>query len=108
MYKEYNINLTLKDMNDKLPNLYSSYQWLNDVDKILLRTSLEDLDRVINYYEKRTSYPKFKCKNNNDSYRTNCIYDSYYGNNYQNIKVNLNNRTIKLPKITSIKIRGYR
>ena len=63
-------------MKGKLLNLYSSYQLLNDVDKTLLRTSLEDLDRAfINYYEKRTSYPKFECKNNNDSYRTNCIYD---------------------------------
>ena len=63
-------------MKGKLLNLYSSYQLLNDVDKTLLRTSLEDLDRAfINYYEKRISYPKFECKNNNDSYRTNCIYD---------------------------------
>ena len=109
MYKEHNINLALKDMKGELPNLYSSYKWLNDVDKTLLRTSLEDLDRAFtNYYEKRSSYPKFKCKNNNDSYRTNCIYGSYYGNNYTNIKVNLDNRTIKLPKITSIKIKGYR
>ena len=109
LYKEANINYTLKDMKKDLPTLYSTYTWLNDIDKTILRTTLDDLDRAyINYYAKRASHPKYKRKNCNDTYRTNCVYGEYKTNKYASIKLDLNKRTIKLPKISEIKIRGYR
>ena len=109
MYKEHNVNLSLQNMKKELPYLCSTYEWLNDIDKTLLQTSLEDLDRAFkNYFEKRANYPKFKCKNHKESYRTNCMYDFYYGNRYSTIKVDLLNNTIKLPKIAPVKIKGSR
>ena len=66
------------------------------------------IEHLLTPPKKRASYPKFKKKNHNDTYRTNVIRSSYNGNNYSNIKVDLKDRTIKLPKIDKIKIRGYR
>ena len=46
MYKERNINLGLKDIKKEVPHLYSTHEWLNDIDKTLFATSLEDLDKT--------------------------------------------------------------
>ena len=74
MYNENKINYNLDDMKKDLKELYKEYPFLNDVDKTLLRTTLEDLDKAYtNFFEGRTSHPKFKKKNNHDSYRTNYI-----------------------------------
>ena len=109
LYEETQENYNLKEMKKDLLKIYGEYNWLKDVDSTLLRTTLDDLDKAFtNFFEKRASYPKFKKKNHNDTYRTNAIRSSYNGNNYSNIKVDLKDRTIKLPKIDKIKIRGYR
>lgn len=108
-YEENKKNYFLKEMKKDIVELYSEYNWLKEVDSLLLRTTLDDLDRAFtNFFEMRNGYPKFKAKNNKDSYRTICIRSSYKGVNYSNIKVDLENKTIKLPKIDNIKIRGYR
>lgn len=74
-----------------------------------LTNSLEDLDIAFkNFFEKRNSFPKFKTKGIKDSYKTDMIKSTYKGNSYSNIKVNLEERTITLPKIGVIPIRGYR
>ena len=109
MYNENKINYNLDDMKKDLKELYKEYPFLNDVDKTLLRTTLEDLDKAYtNFFEGRASHPKFKKKNNHDSYRTNYIKGEYKGKTYGNIKLDLKDKTIKLPKINKIKIRGYR
>ena len=109
MYNENKLNYNLDDMKKDLKELYKEYPFLNDVDKTLLRTTLEDLDKAYtNFFEGRASHPKFKKKNNHDSYRTNYIKGEYKGKTYGNIKVDLKDKTIKLPKINKIKIRGYR
>ena len=108
-YKKYNINYTLKDMKKDLISLQEEYQWLKDIDSCILRTSLEILDNSYNnFFKLNRGYPKYKSKNKHNSYHTNCIRGTYKENHYSNIKVDLSNRTIKLPKINEIKIRGYR
>ncbi len=101
-------NLSLKDMKQDLLLLGIEYPWLKEVDSCALRTSLEDLDRAyINFYN-GSGHPKFKKKNYNSTYRTCCIRSTYKDKSYSNIKVDLINRKIKLPKIGNIKFRGYR
>ena len=103
-YNENNINYTVFDMKKDLKELYIVYPWLKEVDSCALRTSLDDLDRAYdNFFKKLSGYPNYKKKKISGSYRTNCIKSSYYGHAYSNIKVDLDNRTIKLPKLGIIK-----
>lgn len=92
-----------------IPNLSCEYEFLNEVDSCALRNSVFNLDNAYkNFFEKRNNYPVFKNKFSRQSYRTNCIRGSYKGKKYSNIKVDLENKTIKLPKFPPMKIRGYR
>ena len=108
-YKELNINYKLKDMCSDLKLLYNEYPWLKEIDSCALRTTLFNLDDAYTrFFKKQTEHPRFKNRNSKNSYRTNCIRSSYKDNNYSNIKVDLINRTIKLPKLDEITIKGYR
>lgn len=85
------------------------YPFLQEVDSIVIRKSLFNLeDSFKRYFKKQNNYPKFKSKFNKNSYNTNAVYNSYKNNNYCNIVLDLENKTIKLPKLKNIKIRGYR
>ena len=109
MYKNENKNYTLYEMKKDLKELQQEYEWLKEVDGSILRTTLDDLDKSYDrFYKKQSGYPNYKRKSINGSYRTPCIKGSYKGKEYQNIKIDLEKRTIKLPKISEIKIRGYR
>lgn len=109
LYKENNINYPLNEMKKDIKELTKDYEWLKEIDSSILRTSLDDLDRSYkNYFNKRGSHPKYKKKNNKDTYRTVAIRSSYKEKEYSNIKVDLEKRIIKLPKLKEIKIRGYR
>lgn len=109
MYKELNINYPLKDMLLDLKVLESNYEWLKEVDSILLRKTLFNLDDAYTrFFKKLSDYPKYKKKSLNGTYQTNCIRSTYKGNNYENIKLDLKNKTIKLPKLGIISIKGYR
>ena len=108
-YNELKINYNIKDMKKDVKYLSSNYEWLKEVDSCILRTTIDDLDRsYTNFFEKRSNHPKYKSRNNHDTYRTVAIRSSYKGNDYCNIKVDLEKRIIKLPKLPNIKIRGYR
>ena len=108
-YNELNINYNISDMKKDIKNLENEYPWLKDIDSMASRNTLDDLNRsYTNFFQKRSSHPKFKCKNNHDTYRTTAIRGSYNGKEYSNIKVDLENKMIKLPRLDSIKIRGYR
>ena len=97
------------DMCKKLKELYAEYPFLKEVDSCSLRCSIFNLeDSYKNFFEKRSSYPKFKSKYNKQSYRTNCMRSSYKGKNYSSIEINLNDKKIKLPKLGLVDIRGYR
>ena len=97
------------DLIKELPNVYMEYPWLKEVDSCSLRCAIFNLeDAYKNFFAKRSEYPRFKSKRNRQSYRTNCIRSSYKGKEYSNISIDLKAKTIKLPKLTPIKIRGYR
>ena len=92
-----------------LPLLEEEYPWLREVDSTILRTTLDDLDNAYERCNKRLGgMPNFKKKSYKGSYRTTAIRKTYKGRNYCNIEVDLKTRTIKLPKLGRVKIRGYR
>ena len=109
LYNEFGINYKLDDMKKDVKYLNKEYEWLKEIDSSILRTTLDDLDRsYTNFFNKRSNHPKYKSKNNHDTYRTVAIRSRYKENNYCNVKVDLNKRVIKLPKLDEIKIKGYR
>ena len=108
-YRESQNNLSLKNMKHELVVLKKELPWLQEVDSMALTNALDNLDRgYTNYFEKRTSYPIFKKRGCHESYRTTCIKGEYKNKCYSNIIIDLKNKTIKLPKLGIIPIRGYR
>ena len=103
-------HLTCFDMIRNLPNLYSKYPFLKEVDSCSLRCSLFDLEDAFKRFIKhQNNYPKFKGKySSKRSYRTNYITSTYKERKYENIKVDLKRKVITLPKLKEVKIRGYR
>ena len=110
--KEYETNkhnLSCYDCIKDLKNLYIDYRFLKEVDSISLRCSLFDLDNAYQkFFKEKIGYPKFKSKFKKNSFRTNMITSEYKENTYYNIKLDLINKTITLPKLKEMPIRGYR
>ena len=110
--KEYETNKhssSIYECIKDLKNLYIDYPFLKEVDSISLRCSLFDLDNAYQkFFKEKIGYPKFKSKFKKNSFRTNMVTSEYYGNTYYNIKLDLINKTIILPKLKEIPIRGYR
>ena len=97
------------DMCKELKELVLDYPFLKEVDSMALRCSIFNLeDSYKNYFSKRSAYPSFKNKFNKQSYRTNCITSVYKNKKYSNIKIDIKERMIKVPKLGLVKIRGYR
>ena len=97
------------DMCKELKELELDYPFLKEVDSTALRCSIFNLeDSYKNYFSKRSGYPSFKSKFSKQSYRTNCITSSYKNKKYSNIKIDLKEKMIKIPKLGLVKIRGYR
>ena len=100
-------NYTLKEMQDDVIKLQKINPWLKDTDAFIIKNTLEDLDRTYKKYLKtNVNHPKYKCKNYKQTYKTIHIKNSY--NNTYNIKVDLLNHKIKLPKLNPIEIKGYK
>ena len=110
MYKNEKKNYSLIEMKKSLKDLQTKYVWLKEIDGSILRTTLDDLDKAYDrFYKQKNGYPNYKRKSINGSYRTTFLEGQYKGKTYQNIKLDLENKKIKLPKIKEeIKIRGYR
>ena len=107
--KKENSKLSKFDMIREIPKLYNEYPFLKEVDSCSLRCAVFDLENGYNkYYKRQGGYPKFKRKGIKESYRTNYIKNTYKGKLYENIKIDLKERTITLPKLKEVKIRGYR
>ena len=107
--KEKNNSLTFKEMKKNIPVLVANNPWLKEVDSIIPRCAIDNLENAyIRFFNKLGSKPKFKRYTSIESYRTSCIRGTYKDKEYQNIKVDLVNKTIKLPKLSEIKIRGCR
>ena len=80
-----------------------------EVDSCSLRCAVFNLiDAFNNYFSKHSNYPRFKSRFNKQSYRTTCIRSTYKNREYSNIKLDLVNRRVKLPKLGLVDIRGYR
>lgn len=109
-YKKYKKNMPLKDIKQDLSNnLKDKYEFLRECDSMVLTCAVENLERAyINYFSGRASRPKPKYKGCKDSYKCNCIRSSYKNSNYANIVVDIKNKTIKLPKLGLVSIKGYR
>ena len=110
-YKETKTNLSLKTMKHMLVEMKNNkdYEFLKDVDSMALTNSLECLDKAYtNFFEGKANHPVFKRKGVHDSYITDCIRSTYKNRNYSNIELDLIGRTMKLPKLGIVKIRGYR
>ena len=106
--KEYYMNAY--EYIKELPSLTKENNWLKEVDGCLLRTSIFDLDNAYQKQRKeRKGILKFKNKyQSRQSYRTNNIINHYKEKTYESIKLDLEKRTITLPKLKEIKIKGYR
>ncbi len=91
-----------------IPSLSKEKPWLKEVDSCALRTSLFNLEDAYKRFFNGNGYPRFKAKGVHESYKTNNIKSTYKGNNYNSIKLDLKNKTITLPKLKEVKIRGYR
>ena len=92
-----------------IPELTKEKTFLKEVDSCALRNSIFNLeDAYKRYYKNLGGYPKFKIKGINNSYKTNNIKSTYKGKNYNSIKLDLINKTITLPKLKEVSIRGYR
>lgn len=97
------------DMCTEIKELYVEYPFLKEVDSCSLRCAVFNLeDAFKNYFSKRSNYPRFKSRFNKQSYRTTCIRSTYKNREYSNIKLDLVNRKVKLPKLGLVDIRGYR
>ena len=97
------------DMCKELKELVLDYPFLKEVDSMALRCSIFNLeDSYKNYFSKRSAYPSFKNKFSKQSYRTNCITSIYKNKKYSNIKIDIKEKMIKIPKLGLVKIRGYR
>lgn len=108
-YEQDKVNISMNDCIKDLKNLYLDRPYLKDVDSMSLRTTLFDLDNAYKkFFKESKGYPKYKSKYQKNSYRTNCIRSSYKGNYYENIKVDMLNHIISLPKLKEVKIKGYR
>ena len=109
--KEYKIAGKSKSAFDQIkliPSLSKEKEWLKEVDSCALRTSLFNLEDAFKNFYNGSGFPRFKAKGIHESYKTNNIKSSYKGNHHNSIKLDLKNKTITLPKLKEVKIRGYR
>ena len=71
LYQEFNIKITYKHTSKMLTELKRQKTWLRVPDKWALQNSLKDLDNAYkNFFNGRGKYPKFKRKDDKNSYRT--------------------------------------
>ena len=107
--KENKYTKASENIKDYTNYLKYEYPFLQEIDSIVIRKSLFNLeDSFKRYFQRQSEYPKFKSKFNRNSYNTTAVYGSYKNNNYCNMELDLENKTIKLPKLKNIKIREYK
>ena len=109
LYKNEKKSISTYECIKDLPNLYKEYPFLKEIDRQSLRCALFDLDNAYNkFFKEKSGFPNYKSKFGKNSYRTNYIKNTYKEKQYENIKLDLKNKTITLPKLKSVKIKGYR
>lgn len=101
LYKQDKTTMNYNACSADLKNLKSTNEWLKEVDSISLQSSIKDLDmayqnffREVKRGNSNQGFPKFKSKKNNrKSYKTKCT----------NNNIQVNNSTVKLPKLGLVK-----
>ena len=95
LYEFYELNLSFANSSKVLTELKKQKTWLKEVDSVSLQQTLRDLDSAYrNFFSGKSKYPKFKRKDDKNSYRAN-----------MNLSLNIENHTIKIPKVGSIRFR---
>ena len=107
-YKEIGKSKSAYDQIKLIPILSKEKEWLKEVDSCALRNSLFNLEDAFKRFYKGSGYPRFKAKDVYEKYKTNNIKSSYKSKEYNSINLDLKNKTITLPKLKEVKIRGYR
>ena len=107
--KRTNPKLSKYDLAGFIPGFKQELEFLKEVDSMALVHTAHDVTIGYDkYLSGKGGMPHFKKKGVKVSYTTNCIRSSYKSKSYANIMVDIKNRTIVLPKLGSVKIRGYR
>lgn len=95
LYEYHKISLGYNNMAKILTELKRYKTWLKEVDNVALQQCLKDLDNAYQMFFKGFGYPNFKSKKRDkNSYRTN-----------NNLKLNKDDKKIRVPKIGWIKFR---
>ena len=92
LYKELKIKITYNHTSKMLTELKRQKQWLKVPDKWALGNALRDLDNAYKKFYKGSGHPKFKRKDDKNSYRT---------NDY----IKVDNSFIKIPKVGKLRFR---
>ena len=97
LYKFFGISLNSARLSNVLTELKKHKTWLKSVDAVALQQCLNDLDSAYKrFFNGQAKYPKFKSKKRSkNSYRTCGV----------TLSLNTENRTIKIPKVGSIRFR---
>lgn len=96
LYEFYKINITYNHMCKILTELKKHKPWLCEADAVALQQCLKDLDHAYQrFFDGISGYPNFKSKRDKNSYRTMNRY----------VKLDIENHTIKIPKVNEIKFR---
>lgn len=102
-YKEgikYSTYDAMKDIT-KIKKI-EGYEWLNEINAQSIQQSILDLENSFTYFYKNKYYgfPKFKKKGQKESFRNPMTYN--------NLKIEFNNKKIKIPKCDWIKYKDER
>ena len=102
-YKENKKSKSLYDECKEVPSLLKEYPFIKEVDSCLIRNSIFNLeDAYKRFFNRQNSFPNFKKKGIKDSYKTNNIKRTYKSKEYNSIKIDLNSKTITLPKLKEV------
>lgn len=93
-----NFRFSYTKLSSLLPEWKKELPWLKDCTAQVLQQSLKDLEKAFkNFFEKRSSFPKFKCKGIKEGFRF-----------PQHFKLEQQNNRIYLPKIGWVRYRNSR
>ena len=92
LYQEFKIKITYNHTSKMLTELKRQKPWLKVPDKWALGNALKDLDSAYKRFYKGSGYPRFKRKDDKNSYRTS-----------SNIRID--NSFIKIPKVGLLRYR---
>lgn len=96
-----NASYCIKDYTNKLKY---EYPFLQEIDPTIIKKTMFNLqDNYKRHLNSGISNPKYRSKYDKNSYTIKAVY-----NKHCNIELDLTNRTIKLPGLEELKIRGYR